>query len=468
MEKRELISEKTNRDRLLDNLPLSHKSVDVKKKKLIYTIKDMKIKANHNGGDCLSSEYKGRHYKLLWRCSGGHEWFATPGSIFNGKTWCPHCRINLSEERCRYVFEKLTNHKFPSNKTILGGRKELDGYCKELNLAFEFQGRQHYMFVKHFHKTEQDFKKQKEKDFNKKELCKSLGIKLIQIPYWIFEKNIEIEWVSKILKKLSYKIEDKFSYDDFVIVSMLKKCEELAKSKKGKLITKFYLNNNTKMEWECKKRHRWKASWNRIGHGQWCPYCSGYMKRPIKEIEIMAKEKDIILLSKDHIPGNKLTWQCKNGHIWESPDYSIKTGHLCPYCAGNARKTIEEMREIAESRGGKCLSDKYTNCKQKMEWECVYGHKWEATPDSIINGKVWCPECKKKIIGLKNSIYSINDIVKIADSLSVIFLGNNYLNNYTFYDWKCKKCGHTWNTSLHNLKRRGGCNKCLRGFNGRR
>lgn len=45
--------------------------------------------------------------------------------------------------------------KSPKNHSI-----ELDGYCSELKLAFEYNGVQHYKFVPRFHKTmEQKMKK---------------------------------------------------------------------------------------------------------------------------------------------------------------------------------------------------------------------------------------------------------------------------------------------------------------------
>jgi hypothetical protein len=35
--------------------------------------------------------------------------------------------------------------------------------------------------------------------------------------------------------------------------------------------------------------------------------------------------------------------------------------YLCSMCGSNAKLTIEEMHELAEDRGGECLSDKIVN-----------------------------------------------------------------------------------------------------------
>lgn len=53
------------------------------------------------------------------------------------------------------------------------------------------------------------------------------------------------------------------------------------------------------------------------------------------------------------------------------------------------------MQELAKSRGGKCLSDKYINNRTKLRWQCNEGHIWKSTPNSIKNGS-WCPICSRR------------------------------------------------------------------------
>jgi len=50
------------------------------------TIEDMIIIANRQGGDCLSKIYTNYATKLLWECSKGHRWGATPNSIKRGRS----------------------------------------------------------------------------------------------------------------------------------------------------------------------------------------------------------------------------------------------------------------------------------------------------------------------------------------------------------------------------------------------
>lgn len=51
------------------------------------------------------------------------------------------------------------------------------------NFCLEYQGQQHYSFPNKFHKTEEEFKRQVERDVKKSKLCKDNGYELIIIPY---------------------------------------------------------------------------------------------------------------------------------------------------------------------------------------------------------------------------------------------------------------------------------------------
>jgi len=60
-----------------------------------------------------------------------------------------------------------------------------------------------------------------------------------------------------------------------------------------------------------------------------------------------------------------------------------------------AELDIEDMRQAAEFRGGKCLSEAMTkgDLATKLEWECAFGHRFEASPALVLLGGHWCEEC---------------------------------------------------------------------------
>jgi hypothetical protein len=89
-----------------------------------------------------------------------------------------------SEHVCRFWFQAFTMRAFVSCRPSFLERLELDGYCKAHELAFEYQGIQHYQYVPFMHKTRFNFELQQERDERKKILCKRHGIYLIVVPYW--------------------------------------------------------------------------------------------------------------------------------------------------------------------------------------------------------------------------------------------------------------------------------------------
>ena len=52
------------------------------------------------------------------------------------------------------------------------------------------------------------------------------------------------------------------------------------------------------------------------------------------------------------------------------------------------------MQDIAQERGGVCLSKRYVNAHTKLRWKCREGHEWKSRPNGIKNGN-WCPECRR-------------------------------------------------------------------------
>ena len=65
---------------------------------------------------------------------------------------------------------------------------------------------------------------------------------------------------------------------------------------------------------------------------------------------------------------------------------------------------IEQMHQIAKERGGRCLSEHYTNKSTKLLWECSKGHQWEATPHNVIRGS-WCMKCSAKKRAAKTRLF---------------------------------------------------------------
>ncbi len=84
--------------------------------------------------------------------------------------------------------ENLVKDMFPnrfidSNTRAFLDGLEIDCFIPSLNLGFEYNGEQHYNFPNAFHKTEEQFEAQQQRDIEKNKLAEEREIKLITIRY---------------------------------------------------------------------------------------------------------------------------------------------------------------------------------------------------------------------------------------------------------------------------------------------
>lgn len=57
--------------------------------------------------------------------------------------------------------------------------------------------------------------------------------------------------------------------------------------------------------------------------------------------------------------------------------------------------TIEDMKEAAAFRGGKCISkDEEVTPYGKLLWQCSEGHTFSAAPYTVLKAGHWCPFCQ--------------------------------------------------------------------------
>jgi len=174
-----------------------------------------------------------------------------------------------------------------------------------------------------------------------------------------------------------------------------------AKKKGGVCLSSEMSNIDDKLDWECEHGHRWSAvAYDVVSGGHWCPTCGNNAKLTIPELQTLAKEKGGSLLSTEYINSkSKLKWLCCEGHEFMMCASAVKNAkQWCPICGhkkknDSRRGTIEQMRKLAASRGGRCLSETYTNSITHLRWICHENHEWMARPDKVKQGS-WCPVCR--------------------------------------------------------------------------
>ena len=118
-------------------------------------------------------------------------------------------------------------------------------------------------------------------------------------------------------------------------------------------------------------------------------------KLTIDEIQRDAARRGGRCLTESYVDSLTLMeWECAEGHRWRAVAHAIRQGHWCKRCADERlRHPQHTVHAIAAMRGGKCLAERYTNSQAKLEWECLHGHRWAASLNSVKQGS-WCPQCK--------------------------------------------------------------------------
>ena len=146
------------------------------------------------GGRCLSKKYSNRTATVLWECQLGHRWKASATSILHQKTWCPKCAASTwkTEAEIRSILEAIfAPSMFESSYPKFLEGLQLDGYCSELSLAFEYQGEQHFDPDNYFHFGDPaSFHSQLERDDRKRQLCKQAGVRLVLVPCFANDKRL--------------------------------------------------------------------------------------------------------------------------------------------------------------------------------------------------------------------------------------------------------------------------------------
>ncbi len=241
--------------------------------------------AEERGGRLLSDEEpRNALQKLRWRCARGHEWLAKPNSIQTGR-WCPICSSGYGERICRVYFEALFSAKFPSSwpewLVVRGTRRQLDGYCADLGLAFEHQGGQHYDELHGSQFARVPLAVRKSVDRRKVVLCARNGVKLIQIPE--VPRLTSLERLRDFLRgecqRLGVRLPRNFNTRPVDLNSAwspdsLQRLTAAAAARGGRCLGTDYLGLSVKYWWECSEGHKWEALGSNIVHRKsWCPQC---------------------------------------------------------------------------------------------------------------------------------------------------------------------------------------------------
>ncbi|MFZ4740196.1 MAG: zinc-ribbon domain-containing protein [Bacteroidales bacterium] len=423
-------------------------------------IEEMKSIATARGGYCLSLEYVTDAVKLKWQCCEGHIWEASPNNIKHDK-WCPTCSEGLGERICRLFFQRYFGFDFIKVrpqwlKNSKGFLLELDGYCEELNLAFEHQGRQHYSEVSFF-------SKRISYDEEKRQLCKQHGVTLIEIPEILNDTKIKdlkpfiIQECKKNNVELPANINE-IEITPFEIFTFTKNQERRLLAQRaeakiilqgGSLLETHLSDKGISFKVVCANNHHWSITNTNLFRDKCCPYCK---RETVISLQFAKQEiaKQKALERKQLRAGKELK---RNLSAQKLEPRKLQAAILNSKPKIDRRQlSIEKMLAVANSKGGECLSPNYIKDTTPLLWKCKESHTWEATPNSIKAG-CWCPSCAT------NNQWSFADIIEIIEKRNGKCFSNSYINNYSKLDIQCEH-GHKFTTTVKSIKIGGWCPQC--------
>ena len=146
--------------------------------------------------------------KVYWKCQCdcGNIISVVGGQLKSGKTMSCGCLVSKGEYYIGNILNKMgLNYKKQYTFSDLKGKNKPLRFDfavfeeEKLRCLIEYQGRQHYEPIEDFG-GEENFNIQKSYDEKKRHYCEENKIKLIEIPYWDFNKIDEIYISNKINK----------------------------------------------------------------------------------------------------------------------------------------------------------------------------------------------------------------------------------------------------------------------------
>jgi hypothetical protein len=222
----------------------------------------------------------------------------------------------------------------------------------------------------------------------------------------------------------------------------------IARGRSGTCLSERYETLREKLTWSCSQGHVWTAIAGNVLNGSWCPFCACRVKGTLEQMQQIAASRGGECLSKEYVRQSEpMSWRCSHGHVWTAPAAAIKCGKWCSRCAAVARHTIGIMRELANARGGSCESIEYINADSPLIWKCANGHIWRTTAASVRSGS-WCAVCAR------NQRLELNEIQRFAALRRGKCLSPVYINNHTPLIWQCEQ-GHRWKAAPQNVCRAG-------------
>jgi|GEM_PF-631599 len=224
---------------------------------------------------------------------------------------------------------------------------------------------------------------------------------------------------------------------------------EIAESHGGKCISTEYIKVTKALQFECIEGHRFSLTGSSAKNGSWCYECKGITQWTLEKVlQLIESKGGKSLLSKYTSPKDEVTITCEHNHTWTTKCAQIQSGRWCHYCSGtivDKDEMLKRIQDIAISKGGRCLSDKYESSLAEILMECSCGYQWKTTGNSIQKG-TWCAKCAKC------APLDLKEFQDYALERGGECLSKEYISTRKPLNFRCRE-GHEWSVTPNSMKK---------------
>jgi hypothetical protein len=481
------------------------------------TFDDLIKLVTERGGSVVDPEkitYTGARMKVPIKCGfDDHPPFMGYLSAMRMGKWCPSCSTanSVKEEVCRssmieafgdcYSFDRTRKVEWlTSTKANL----ELDCYEEDLKVACEHQGQQHYEFMPQWHKTQDKFQAQLDRDALKAKLCKDNGVTLIIVPYNIGFKKVR-PFIRTELAKLMPSVEllpSVGTEEEFINkvrsggpatlrrYNEIKRLVEGGPNPKGKVLSTSYVHCSLHMTFKCNNPNHpeFMRTPNYIIKGKFCTMCedskmAARTSIPKSRIESHLKPHNLTYLDQveTRYTDSKLDAyfkvQCSHQHLpcWisyaqmaERADYSnigLKDSP-CDQCVELSLNEypMDRIEAVLKTHPGAFIvKQPWIEGKNSMiKIQCGCSYVWDVRVNALTNANSWCPRCANHIP------LSLEDITKRVESHEGAKVLSNIFVDMTDPRQPIRRVkvqcgnGHVWEPNIQFISVNW-CNQCRLG-----
>ena len=224
-----------------------------------------------------------------------------------------------------------------------------------------------------------------------------------------------------------------------------------------------YVNSYTKIEVKHNKcGNTYKVTPSHFLKGYRCPYCSSNAKKTDtqfkQEVFELVKDEYTFL---DSYANNKTKLRVKHNecqNIYKVTPYDFLSGHRCPYCYGNHKKTDAQFKQEVKNLVGDeyTFLESYVNNHTKIKVKhnkC--DHVYKVAPIVFLRG-TQCPYCSAN--ARKSNIIFIKQVQSLVGG-EYEFL-DNYIDNATKIRVKHNMCGNVYEVKPSNFLQGHRCPYC--------